>query len=54
MFVVVAAFIYLIYHYSKPLLLAIGVTYVSAGVIIRIGGIIRRLVRRPGTTVSQT
>ena len=53
-FVLVAGFIYLIWNYSQPVLLAISVAYVGAGIVIRIGGIVRRLLRRPPPPVSQT
>ena len=38
-----AAFIYLIVNFSKPVLLAMSVAYVGSGVVIRIGGIVRRM-----------
>jgi CDP-diacylglycerol--serine O-phosphatidyltransferase len=37
--------IYLIWHYSQPALLAMATVYVGSGVVIRIGGIVRRMVR---------
>jgi CDP-diacylglycerol--serine O-phosphatidyltransferase len=40
-----AALIYLIWNYSQPVLLALSVLYVSAGIMIRAGGIIRRRFR---------
>jgi len=33
---------YMIWHYSQPVLLALGVAYCSSGVVVRIGGILRR------------
>lgn len=54
LFVLVAGFIYLIWNYAQPVLLAISIAYVGAGIAIRIGGIIRRLVRRSEPRVSQT
>lgn len=39
------SFIYLIWNYSQPVLLAMAVSYVSSGIIIRIGGIIKRKIR---------
>lgn len=40
-----AALIYLIVYYSQPVLLALSVLYVSTGIFIRAGGIIRRRFR---------
>jgi len=39
------ALIYLIWNYSQPVLLALSVVYVSTGIFIRAGGIIRRRFR---------
>jgi CDP-diacylglycerol--serine O-phosphatidyltransferase len=39
------ALIYLIWNYSQPVLLAISALYVSTGIILRAGGIIRRRFR---------
>ncbi len=39
------AFIYLIWNYSHPVLLAMAITYVGSGIVIRIGGIVRRRFR---------
>jgi CDP-diacylglycerol--serine O-phosphatidyltransferase len=41
-----ASLIYLIWFYSQPTLLALAVIYVGSGIVIRIGGVIRRLLRR--------
>lgn len=38
-------FIYLIWNYSQPVLLAMSVTYVGSGIVIRLGGIIKRKFR---------
>jgi CDP-diacylglycerol---serine O-phosphatidyltransferase len=38
----VGAFIYAIWNYSQPVLLLLAVTYVGSGIVIRIGGLIRR------------
>ncbi|MFN7932588.1 MAG: phosphatidylcholine/phosphatidylserine synthase [Bryobacteraceae bacterium] len=45
--VVLASLIYLIVNYSQPVLLAMAVTYVSSGILIRIGGIVRRILKKP-------
>jgi len=37
-----AAFIYAIWNYGKPVLLVLAACYVSSGIVIRIGGIVRR------------
>jgi CDP-diacylglycerol---serine O-phosphatidyltransferase len=34
--------IYLLWNFSKPVLLALAVTYVSSGIAVRIGGLVRR------------
>jgi CDP-diacylglycerol--serine O-phosphatidyltransferase len=39
------AFIYGIWNYSQPLLLAMSTAYVASGIIIRIGGILRKRLR---------
>jgi CDP-diacylglycerol---serine O-phosphatidyltransferase len=44
-FVVLGTLIYLIWNFSQPVLLAMSVGYVSSGIIIRIGGIVRRYYR---------
>jgi CDP-diacylglycerol---serine O-phosphatidyltransferase len=41
----VATFIYAIWNYSQPLLLVIASTYVGSGIVIRIGGLVRRYMR---------
>jgi CDP-diacylglycerol--serine O-phosphatidyltransferase len=38
-------FIYLIWHYSQPVLLAMAVTYVASGIVVRIAGVIKRRLR---------
>jgi CDP-diacylglycerol--serine O-phosphatidyltransferase len=38
-------FIYGLYNYSQPLLLAMATTYVASGIVIRVGGILRRRLR---------
>lgn len=40
-----AAFIYLVWNYSQPVLLLLSTLYVGSGIAIRIGGIIRRHLR---------
>lgn len=37
--------IYMIWNYSQPVLLALAVTYTGSGVVIRLGGIVRRRLR---------
>ncbi len=44
------AFIYLIWNWAQIVLLIMAVSYVSSGLIIRIGGLMRRKVRRPPPT----
>jgi CDP-diacylglycerol--serine O-phosphatidyltransferase len=43
--ILVGAAIYLIWHYSQAALLAMATVYVGSGVVIRIGGVVRRLLR---------
>jgi CDP-diacylglycerol---serine O-phosphatidyltransferase len=43
--IVLGGFIYLIWNYSQPVLLVMGTAYVSSGIVIRVGGIVRRLLR---------
>jgi CDP-diacylglycerol---serine O-phosphatidyltransferase len=44
--IVIASVIYLIWSFSQPALLALAVGYVGSGIVIRIGGLIRRRVRQ--------
>ena len=46
MVIVLGSLIYLIWNYSQPVLLAMAGTYVASGILIRIGGIMRRRMRR--------
>jgi CDP-diacylglycerol---serine O-phosphatidyltransferase len=43
--ILMGAFIYGFWNYSQPLLLAMSATYVASGIVIRIGGIVRRRLR---------
>jgi len=43
--ILIGAFIYGLYNYSQPLLLAMATTYVASGIVIRLGGILRRRLR---------
>jgi CDP-diacylglycerol--serine O-phosphatidyltransferase len=45
--VLLGGFIYLIWNYSHAVLLAMSITYVGSGIVIRIGGIIKRRLRPP-------
>jgi CDP-diacylglycerol--serine O-phosphatidyltransferase len=51
--ILLGGLIYAIWNYSQPVLLALGVAYVGSGIVIRIGGILRRHLRpgpaRPAT-----
>ncbi len=44
--IVFGSLIYLIWNYSRLLLLAMAVAYVGSGIVVRMGGIIRRRFRR--------
>ena len=43
--ILVGGLIYLIWNYSQPVLLACAACYVASGIVIRIGGIVRRYLR---------
>jgi CDP-diacylglycerol---serine O-phosphatidyltransferase len=43
--IIYGALIYLIWNYSQPVLLAMAITYVGSGIVIRIGGLLRRRFR---------
>jgi len=43
--ILIGAFIYLTWNWPQPVLLALPAAYVASGIVIRIGGIIRRRVR---------
>ena len=43
--ILLGSFIYLIFNYSQAMLLAMGSAYVGSGIVIRLGGIVRRLLR---------
>ena len=45
--VLLGGFIFLICYYSQPVLLIMASTYVASGILIRIGGILRRLRQAP-------
>ena len=45
-FVLCGSLIYLLWVYTEPVLLAITVVYVGSGIVVRIGGILRRRLRR--------
>jgi CDP-diacylglycerol--serine O-phosphatidyltransferase len=46
-----SSIIYLIWAYSQLTLLAIAALYVGSGIVIRIGGVLRRMVRKPESRV---
>jgi CDP-diacylglycerol--serine O-phosphatidyltransferase len=43
--ILLGSLIYLIWNYSQPVLLAMAVTYVGSGIVVRIGGIVKRRIR---------
>jgi CDP-diacylglycerol--serine O-phosphatidyltransferase len=43
--ILLGALIYLIWNYSQPVLLAMAVLYVGSGIVVRIGGILKRRFR---------
>jgi CDP-diacylglycerol---serine O-phosphatidyltransferase len=44
-FVIVAVVLYLIWNFSQPALLAMAIVYMLSGIVIRVGGAIRRRIR---------
>jgi CDP-diacylglycerol--serine O-phosphatidyltransferase len=40
--VVLGILIYSIWNYSRPVLLAISVVYIASGIVVRVGGLLRR------------
>jgi len=44
----VGGFIYAVWNYAQVVLLALSIAYVSSGILIRLGGIVRRRLRHPG------
>jgi CDP-diacylglycerol--serine O-phosphatidyltransferase len=46
-FVAMALLIYLVWNFSQPMLLVLSVGYVSFGILVRLGGIVRRRLRPP-------
>jgi CDP-diacylglycerol--serine O-phosphatidyltransferase len=46
--VLFGSMIFLIWNYSRPVLLAISLLYIGSGIVVRIGGIVRRLGRSSG------
>lgn len=47
--ILIGALIYGIWNYSQPLFLAMAAAYVASGIVIRIGGIVRRRLRHAPT-----
>jgi CDP-diacylglycerol--serine O-phosphatidyltransferase len=45
MIVLVGSFIYLLWHLTQPVLLALATAYVSSGIVVRLGGAFRRRFR---------
>jgi CDP-diacylglycerol--serine O-phosphatidyltransferase len=43
----VGSLIYLFWNFSKAMMLTMGVLYVGSGIVVRIGGIVRRLLHSP-------
>ncbi len=44
-FVAVAVVLYLLWNFSQPALLGLSIVYMSSGIVIRVGGFIRRRIR---------
>jgi len=45
--ILLGAFIYLTWNWPQPVLLALPAAYVASGILIRVGGIVRRRLRHP-------
>lgn len=45
--IVWGGFFYLIWNFPEPVLLAMAVTYVGSGIVVRLGGIVKRRLRHP-------
>jgi CDP-diacylglycerol---serine O-phosphatidyltransferase len=45
--ILLGSLIYLIWNYSQPVLLAMAIAYVGSGILVRLGGLLRRLTRKP-------
>ena len=45
--ILIGAFIVGMFFYAQPLLLGMAAAYVGSGIVIRLGGILRRRLRRP-------
>ena len=45
--VLLGSLIYLVWNYSRPVLLTMAVTYVGSGIVIRLGGMFRRQLHHP-------
>jgi CDP-diacylglycerol--serine O-phosphatidyltransferase len=41
------SFIFMIWNYSQIMLLTLGVMYVGSGLVVRIGGLLKRAFRKP-------
>ncbi len=48
--VLLGAFIFLIREFSQPVLLGLAACYVASGIVIRVGGLVRRRFKHPGRT----
>ena len=44
-FIVIGSFIYLIWNFSKPLLMVLSMVYLMSGILTRLGSMIRRMTR---------
>ena len=50
--ITLGSFIYLLFFFSQPALLALGTIYVGSGILVRIGGLLRRKSHSPETQVG--
>lgn len=44
--IMLGSLIYLIWNYSQPVLLGMAIMYVGSGIVVRIGGLLRRLMKK--------
>src|SRR6185437_2016371 len=52
--ILVGGFIYGLWNYARPVFVAMAATYVAGGIVIRIGGIVRRRLRHPAPSSRPT
>jgi CDP-diacylglycerol--serine O-phosphatidyltransferase len=46
--ILLGSVIFLLWNYAQVMLLALGVLYVGSGMVVRLGGVLKRVLRKPG------